>query len=182
MATLRFLIYLKRYPVWFTGSILTKIKEKKRLWNNYKRTKLLPNHDSVKDHLASSNMRSVWSLKTLLSLPNTVSKMIQEVLALHSIKEAYCWDSRRIPIVNAFVTHFPSLYIQVCNLGARFCEFCCTQSCPSLCSDFNCKNTNHPILSMFVINENNIISMSKRIKSNIVCGPDEIPVFLLKDY
>jgi hypothetical protein len=89
-------------------------------------------------------------------------------------------------IVDAFADHFSSVFNRdrihddcnnSCSINNTPCDFCDRKWCISQRNSEFCDN--HLVFNSFTINDCDIIKAVKKIRVNNVCGPDNIPAFLL---
>ena len=90
-------------------------------------------------------------------------------------------------IVNVFAQFFAGVYVKhvcedvcVSKDVSKQCEFCKLSCCPSLEYDLkDCGGVN--MMHNFKIDEDMIVRAGKKLKSNSVSGPDNIPAFIVVD-
>ncbi|XP_063931794.1 uncharacterized protein LOC135143785 [Zophobas morio] len=189
-----------KYPLWFTKHIIQLIKQKSRHWNKYRKTKAQYHYDRVKS--LSTEIRREVKKEYAMFIRNTENSIKNDPKRFWSFFNAKR-KSTSIPgrmthdgnelttsadIVQAFADQFASVFSNNganhqcdsnCEMNGTFCEFCDKSCCAS--KDFCNSCDSHPILSKFVIDRCDILNSVKKLKSNFVTGPDNIPAFLVVD-
>lgn len=190
------------YPVWFTRSIIDKIKIKNKHWNTYRKTKSLFHLDRVKS--LRRDIRKEARTEYLLFIDRTERSLKHDPKKFwnfidqkkrstsvpgHMVNGDKVLTTRQ-DIVDAFAKHFASVFIDdnrnhSCDAGCRdFSESACEQ-CGKCCCDSNGLKLEFDnfktTLSAFCIVETDILKAAKKIKANNVCGPDNLPAFFVVD-
>ena len=197
------------YPPWFTKTIISSIKEKHRLWNLYRKSKLLTYLDRIRILKCDirRNIRQAYKVfisEAENSLHNDPKKFWSFV---NKRRKTTCVPSCMTAgdgviisnpqdIVNAFASQFASVYTNdnhkpcvASSCNKINCEYCGSCRCSlvsdnPICDNSICDNSvcdNNLIFNLPVINDCDILKAAKKIKPNFVCGPDDIPAFLVID-
>jgi hypothetical protein len=190
------------FPVWFTKDIISKINIKNKHWNRYRKTKSLYHLDRVRE-LRDELRRCIRSeyKQFILSAESSIKDDPKKFWSYVNQKKRTTSVPGRmvsgetvlsceVDIVNAFAVQFASAFessteehtcgVQ-CGVNANEkCDTCGKFCCPSFNIDVSgCENC--LMLNMFKINTSDVMSAVKKLKSNRVCGPDNIPAFIVVD-
>ena len=187
------------YPPWFNSFIISKIKEKNKLWNLYRksglcqyldRTKILRRElqreirQAYKQFITTTENSIQQDPKKFWSFMNQKRKT-SSIPGRMVINDNVVTDPQTI--VNAFAVQFASAFYNdsdnlcdnMCCDIRKSCAYCGNCCCSSLkCDTSICDNL---FLNSFVIHDCDILTAGKKIKANCVCGPDDIPAFFVVD-
>lgn len=178
------------YPSWFNADIISNIKERKRLWKQYKKTKLISlkvKANNIQNKIRSQvkkeyisflkrseenirlNPNDLWSyINSKKKCSNIPGKMKLEQQELTS-----CPD-----IVNSFASFFSSTYVK----NQTDTRKPASPELPSFNNNATCdKGVNVNVLHNFDISVPDIRTAVKKMKANLNMGPDSIPALIIRD-
>lgn len=184
------------YPLWYTPKIIGLVKEKQKHWNKYRKTRAQFHKDRTKQ------LRNAIRYEVRTEYDRFVSDAEKSIkqdpkkfwLFVNNKKRSsrlpgrmkYEDESLSTPqeIVNAFARRFAAVFSSesdghVCDNSCKNCEYC-DKACCRNCSDYStgeCRSN----LPSFLVNCDDIVEASKRMKCNFVSGPDSIPAFFVVD-
>ncbi|XP_063902113.1 uncharacterized protein LOC135121766, partial [Zophobas morio] len=166
------------YPVWFTKTIINNIKLKKHYWNEYRKTKsphILENLRCLRQQI-ERDIRNNYDIflrntqNSILNDPKTFWSFVNSKKRTTSIPGVVVHEDQEFSssqaIVNVFAQFFAGVYVK------HVCEDVCV-------SKDDCGGVN--MMHNFKIDEDMIVRAGKKLKSNSVSGPDNIPAFIVVD-
>lgn len=168
----------KVYPIWFDKETIRSIKVKNHYLKMYRKsnlsfykTKYHLNRKIVKNKI--SNCYKNFMIKTernMISDPKTFWSFVNNKKGETRIPGIMKYQGQSLDnsnqIVNAFATHFESVY---------------KINKPVISKQSSSNHNNTSTLHIASFSEHEIISAIKSLKSRKLYGPDKIPEFLLKD-
>ena len=191
----------ENYPVWYTRSVINKIKTKNRHWDIYRKTKSVYHLDKVKKLRCEirKDIRYTYyefirkSETSLQSHPKKFWSFVNEKKKATNVPGLMTFENHTLTsqqdIVNTFASHFKSMYN--CDNENHVCDVICRDNCENICDncfkyccpsfDVRVDCVKNVILNRFSISDNDILKAVKGIKANNVCGADNIPAFLIVD-